>query len=180
MTKRPQVGLQDTRHHPREMVQWLRIMTNLPEDPGSIPSTHMVAHSATWGVTPAPGNPAALQYRLFFLCLFDFTFSSAWIEPRDLHPLPLNNIPSYNVCCWKQKCWRWQSEGWKQPGIFYVFVCFAISIQYTMFSCGISIHLLLLFLLPSSSPPFCHPSCILPMLAFSSYVTWVLLPSSLP
>lgn len=45
VTERPQAGLQDTIHGPREMAQWLRIMTDLPGDPGSIPSTHMVAHS---------------------------------------------------------------------------------------------------------------------------------------
>ena len=27
-----------------EMAQWLRAQATLPEDPGSIPNTHMVAH----------------------------------------------------------------------------------------------------------------------------------------
>jgi hypothetical protein len=28
-----------------EMAQWLRALAALPEDPGSIPSTHMTAHT---------------------------------------------------------------------------------------------------------------------------------------
>lgn len=28
-----------------EMAQWLRVLAILPEDPGSVPSTHVVAHT---------------------------------------------------------------------------------------------------------------------------------------
>ena len=28
-----------------EMAQWLRVLAILPEDPGSVPSTHVVAHN---------------------------------------------------------------------------------------------------------------------------------------
>ena len=31
-----------------EMAQWLRALTAPPEDPGSIPSTHMAAHNCLW------------------------------------------------------------------------------------------------------------------------------------
>ena len=42
-----------------EMVQWLRALAPLPEDPGSIPSTHMAAHN---GLTPVPKD-LALSHR---------------------------------------------------------------------------------------------------------------------
>jgi hypothetical protein len=31
-----------------EMSQWLRVLAALPEDPGSIPSTHMIAHNCVY------------------------------------------------------------------------------------------------------------------------------------
>ena len=37
---------------PREMVQWLRALAVLPEDPGSIPSTHMVANKLSVTLPP--------------------------------------------------------------------------------------------------------------------------------
>jgi hypothetical protein len=30
------------------MAQWLRALTDLPEAPGSIPSTYMMAHNCLW------------------------------------------------------------------------------------------------------------------------------------
>jgi hypothetical protein len=33
---------------PGETIQWLRALVALPEDPGSIPSAHMVAHNQSY------------------------------------------------------------------------------------------------------------------------------------
>jgi hypothetical protein len=41
------------------MAQQLGALAVLPEVPGSIPSTHMAAHSSQLSVTPVPGGPSS-------------------------------------------------------------------------------------------------------------------------